>query len=66
MTSVISSQGLSRWFGIVMGLNGVDLEIPPGLTGLVGPNGAGKSTFLQLVAGILRPSSGTLRVLGET
>lgn len=65
MTPVISCRGLSRWFGIVMGLNGVDLEVPPGLTGLVGPNGAGKSTLLQLAAGILRPSSGSIRVLGD-
>lgn len=66
MTPVISCQGLSRWFGIVMGLNGIDMEIPSGLTGLVGPNGAGKSTLLQLIAGILRPSSGSLQVLGGT
>lgn len=65
MSAVIQAHKLSRWYGIVMGLNNVSFEIPPGLTGLVGPNGAGKSTLLQIVTGQLQPSSGTLTVLGE-
>lgn len=65
MSAVIEARELSRWYGIVMGLNNVTFEIEPGLTGLVGPNGAGKSTLIQIITGQLRPSSGTLRVLGE-
>ncbi len=62
---VIRACGLSRWYGIVMGLNNVSFELAPGLTGLVGPNGAGKSTLMQIVTGQLQPSSGTLTVFGE-
>lgn len=56
---------LSKWYGQVIGLNDVSVTIPTGITGLLGPNGAGKSTFLALVGGQLKPSKGTVRVLGE-
>ena len=65
MTSIIQAQELSRWYGIVMGLNNVSFQIGQGLTGLVGPNGAGKSTLIQIITGQLQPSSGTLTVFGE-
>src|SRR5712664_3235633 len=61
---IIGAIELSRWYGIVMGLNNVSFEIEAGLTGLVGPNGAGKSTLIQIVTGQLQPSSGRLRVFG--
>jgi ABC-2 type transport system ATP-binding protein len=64
MNPVIQAKELSRWYGIVMGLNNVSFEIEPGLTGLVGPNGAGKSTLIQIVTGQLQPSSGELTVFG--
>ena len=66
MTATIQARELSRWYGIVMGLNNVTFDIEPGLTGLVGPNGAGKSTLIQIITGQLQPSSGTLTVFGET
>ena len=62
---VIELQSLSKWYGEVIGLNNVTTSIGPGLTGLVGPNGAGKSTLMGLAMGQLRPSKGTLRVLGS-
>jgi ABC-2 type transport system ATP-binding protein len=65
MSTVIHANQLSRWYGIVMGLNNVTFEITAGLTGLVGPNGAGKSTLIQIITGQLQPSSGTLTVFGE-
>jgi ABC-2 type transport system ATP-binding protein len=65
MSAIIQAHELSRWYGIVMGLNNVSFEIEPGLTGLVGPNGAGKSTLIQIITGQLQPSSGRLTVFGQ-
>jgi ABC-2 type transport system ATP-binding protein len=65
MTSIIEFDGVSKWYGNVIGLNKLTLHIPAGVTGLLGPNGAGKSTLLQLATGQLRPSQGTVRVLGQ-
>ena len=62
---VIEARSLSKWYGEVIGLNTLELEIHPGITGLVGPNGAGKSTLFKLVSGLIKPSVGTIRVLGE-
>src|SRR5438128_8462864 len=65
MTPVVEFRSVSKWYGNVIGLNNLTLSIPPGVTGLLGPNGAGKSTLLQLATGQLRPSQGTVRVLGQ-
>ena len=62
---VIAADHVSKWYGQVIGLNDVTLEVSPGITGLLGPNGAGKSTFMKLITGQLKPSKGTIRVLGE-
>jgi ABC-2 type transport system ATP-binding protein len=64
-TAIVEFQGVSKWYGNVIGLNKLTVSIPPGVTGLLGPNGAGKSTFLQLATGQLRPSQGQVRVLGH-
>jgi ABC-2 type transport system ATP-binding protein len=65
MTAIIEFDGTSKWYGNVIGLNKLTLHIPAGVTGLLGPNGAGKSTLLQLATGQLRPTQGTVRVLGQ-
>jgi ABC-2 type transport system ATP-binding protein len=62
---VITTEHLSKWYGQVSGLNDVTVMVPPGITGLLGPNGAGKSTFMKLVTGQLKPSKGTIKILGE-
>ena len=62
---VASAEHVSKWYGQVIGLNDVTVNVPPGITGLLGPNGAGKSTFMKLITGQLKPSQGTIRVLGE-
>jgi ABC-2 type transport system ATP-binding protein len=62
---VVVTEHLSKWYGQVIGLNDITLDVSPGVTGLLGPNGAGKSTLLKLMTGQLKPSKGTIRVLGE-
>jgi ABC-2 type transport system ATP-binding protein len=62
---VFTCRGLSRWYGQVIGINDVNLDVGPGVTGLLGPNGAGKSTLLKLVTGQLKPSRGTLTLFGQ-
>jgi len=62
---IVSAEHLSKWYGQVIGLNDVSLTVPPGVSGLLGPNGAGKSTFMKLITGQLKPSKGSITVLGE-
>jgi ABC-2 type transport system ATP-binding protein len=62
---IVAADHLSKWYGQVIGLNDVTLTVPRGITGLLGPNGAGKSTFMKLITGQLKPSKGSLSVLGE-
>ncbi len=62
---VVRFDEVSKWYGPVIGVNRLTLDIPPGITGLLGPNGAGKSTLLQLATGQLQPSQGEVTVLGE-
>jgi ABC-2 type transport system ATP-binding protein len=65
MNAVVEFDGVSKWYGNVIGLNKLTVQIAAGVTGLLGPNGAGKSTMLQLATGQLRPSQGEVRVLGH-
>jgi ABC-2 type transport system ATP-binding protein len=62
---LVEFDGVSKWYGHVIGLNKLTLRFHAGVTGLLGPNGAGKSTLLQLATGQLAPSQGTVRVLGQ-
>ncbi len=63
--AVVATDHLSKWYGQIIGLNDVTLTIARGVTGLLGPNGAGKSTLLKLMTGQLKPSKGSVRVLGD-
>jgi ABC-2 type transport system ATP-binding protein len=65
MAALVAADHLSKWYGQVIGLNDVSVTVPPGVTGLLGPNGAGKSTFMKLITGQLKPSKGSIAVLGE-
>jgi ABC-2 type transport system ATP-binding protein len=56
---------VSKWYGPVIGVNQVTLELRPGITALVGGNGSGKSTLLRLAAGQIRPDLGTVRIHGH-
>ncbi|WP_238016088.1 ABC transporter ATP-binding protein [Dactylosporangium sp. AC04546] len=63
---VLQTAGLTKRYGQRLALSDVTLDIPAGrIVGLVGPNGAGKSTLLNLASGLLDPTAGTIRVLGE-
>jgi ABC-2 type transport system ATP-binding protein len=55
----------SRWFGNVVAVNDVSLNIGPGVTGLLGPNGAGKTTLMAMMAGFLPPSAGHVTLDGK-
>ena len=61
----IVARGLSKWFGSVVAVNDVSLQVYPGITGLLGPNGAGKTTLLHMISGLSRVSDGEVTVLGE-
>jgi len=65
MTTVLRAEKLSKWYGNILGISDINLEISPGITGLLGPNGAGKSTFLKIAAGQLKPKIGSLQIFGE-
>jgi ABC-2 type transport system ATP-binding protein len=65
LVNVVGADHLSKWYGQVIGLNDVTVTVPGGITGLLGPNGAGKSTFMKLITGQLKPSKGSITVLGE-
>src|SRR5215471_11526161 len=57
---------VSKFYGEVLGVNRVTLSLPPGVTSLVGPNGSGKTTLMNLMTGLVRPTQGTITVLGFT
>lgn len=63
--TTLSYRLVSKWYGNVLGVSQVDLDIGPGVLGLLGVNGAGKSTLMKMAAGLLKPSLGEVRVLGE-
>ena len=58
--------GVSKWFSGVVAVSDVSLIVEPGVTALLGPNGAGKTTLLRAIAGLTRPSQGTITVFGES
>lgn len=66
MSDRILFENVSKFYGEVLGVNRVSLSIPPGITTLVGPNGSGKTTLMNLITGLVQPSSGRISVLGLT
>ncbi len=66
MSDRIIFEDVSKFYGEVLGVNRISLSIPPGITTLVGPNGSGKTTIMNLMTGLIQPSSGRLSVLGLT
>ena len=63
---MIVFEGVSKFYGEILGVNRVNLAIAPGITSLVGPNGSGKTTLMNLMTGLLRPTRGKISVLGTS
>jgi len=59
-------EDVSKFYGEVLGVNRVNLSLPPGVTSLVGPNGSGKTTLMNLMTGLVKPTQGRISVLGLT
>jgi ABC-2 type transport system ATP-binding protein len=62
--ATVAVHGVSKWFGTKVAVSDVSSSFGPGITGLLGPNGAGKTTLLRMIAGLLRPSEGSVSVFG--
>ena len=62
---MISMQGVTKQFGAKIAVDDLSLEIQPGeFFAILGPNGAGKTTTIKMIAGLLRPTKGTIQVAG--
>ena len=64
MNDRIIFEDVSKFYGEILGVNRVNVSIPPGITSLVGPNGSGKTTLMNLMTGLVKPSRGRVEVLG--
>ncbi len=64
MSGSIILENVSKFYGDVLGVNRVTLNLGPGITSLVGPNGSGKTTLMNLMCGLVRPSQGKIAILG--
>jgi ABC-2 type transport system ATP-binding protein len=62
--STLVLENVSRWFGNVVAVNDISMQVGPGVTGLLGPNGAGKTTLLAMMSGFLAPSAGSITLDG--
>ena len=61
---IVTLRGLTKRYGDVEALRGLDMDVPPGPVGLLGPNGAGKTTLIGLLLGLIEPTKGEARVAG--
>ncbi len=64
MSDRIVFEDVSKFYGEILGVNRVNLSIPPGVTSLVGPNGSGKTTLMNLMTGLVHPTRGRIEILG--
>jgi ABC-2 type transport system ATP-binding protein len=65
MPSLLKASALTKHYESTIALDSVDFEVREGITGLLGANGAGKSTAIKLFLGLIKPTSGSVEVLGE-
>lgn len=67
MTAAVETAGLTKCYGDLVAVDSVDMLVHPGeVYGFLGPNGAGKTTTLRMLLGLVRPSAGSIRILGTT
>ncbi|MFB4315962.1 ABC transporter ATP-binding protein [Actinomadura sp. 21ATH] len=67
MTAAVRTAGLTKRYGPVLAVDGLDLDVRAGeVYGFLGPNGAGKTTTLRMLLGLVRPTAGSVSVLGDT
>ena len=66
MEALLSIENLTKQYKGVVALNNVSFEVSDGITGILGENGAGKSTAIKIVLGLLEPTSGSAKILGQT
>ena len=64
-TARISARQVGKWFGEVIAVNNCSLNVGTGVVGLLGANGAGKSTLFKMLAGLMEPSHGSVKVFGR-
>jgi ABC-2 type transport system ATP-binding protein len=62
--AAVTFDNVSKFYGEVLGVNHVTLDIPPGITSLVGPNGSGKTTLMNLMSGLIHPDTGEISLRG--
>lgn len=62
---MIALNNISKLYGPVIGVNDIDIELSPGVYGLLGPNGSGKTTLINLILGQIKPTLGSVRLFGE-
>ena len=66
MELVVETKELHKHFGDIHAVDGINLSVQPGeIYGLIGPNGSGKTTLIRLLIGLLMPTSGSIKLLGE-
>ncbi|MFN7944198.1 MAG: ABC transporter ATP-binding protein [Blastocatellia bacterium] len=63
---MIVFEDVSKFYGEILGINRVNLQLAPGITSLVGPNGSGKTTLMNLMTGLIQPTRGRIGILGLT
>jgi ABC-2 type transport system ATP-binding protein len=65
MATTVRIDALQKRFGSLRAVDGVSLDLTPGITGFLGPNGAGKTTLLRMMATVLAPDGGSIEILGH-
>jgi ABC-2 type transport system ATP-binding protein len=65
MTTTIAVRGVTKRFGPTVAVDGIDLDLGPGVTGLLGPNGAGKSTLMRMLATVAAPDDGEISIFRQ-